>query len=305
MAANASIEEIKDFIGGKNLVILAHYYTTPEIQALADFVGDSFYLCQMAAKAKEETIVICGVNFMGESLKLLCPEKKVLLPEPEAKCPMAQMTTAEEISKARENYEDLAVVCYINSTIEIKALSDVCVTSANATKVVSKLPQKNIYFVPDQNLGRHVASQLPDKNFYFNQGHCYVHTEITKEKVLASKAKHPQAIILAHPECTQDVLEMADYIGSTSGIIHQATLLEDKEFIVCTEIGILYQLEKNNPGKKFFFVKPAPFCKDMKKITLDRVYQAIKQEKEEVILDPTMIERASQGINRMMELAKK
>lgn len=305
MGTNTKVEEITKLKESKDLVILAHYYTCPEVQSLADYVGDSFYLCQMAAKASEETILICGVGFMAESLKLLCPDKKVLLPEPDARCPMANMTTAEEIKKAREDYDDIAVVCYINSTLEIKSLSDVCVTSANARKVVNQLPQKNIYFVPDQNLGRYLAFQMPEKNFYFNKGYCYVHTEITKEGVLALKEKHPQAVVLAHPECTQEVLKMADYVGSTSGIIHHATVLENKEFIICTEMGILFELEKHTTDKKFYFVEPNPICKNMKKITLDKVYEAIKQEKEQVILDPLMIEKATLTLNRMMELANK
>ena len=302
---NTKTQEIAKLRESKNLVILSHYYTNPEIQSLADYVGDSFYLCQKAAKANEQIILICGVRFMGESLKLLCPTKKVLLPEPQARCPMAQMTTAEEIRKARETYDDLAVVCYINSTLEVKSLSDVCVTSANAERVVSQLREKNIYFVPDQNLGRYVASKLPEKQFHFCQGYCYVHTEMNIERVSALKKKHPKALVLAHPECSPAVLDMADYVGSSSGILHHATILEDDEFILCTEVGLLHELEKINANKKFYFVDPEPICQDMKKITLESVYEAIKQEKEEVILDPEMVESASNALNRMMELADK
>jgi len=302
---NAKTEEIAKLRESKNLVILSHYYTNPEIQSLADYVGDSFYLCQMAAKAKEQIILVCGVKFMGESLKLLCPEKKVLMPELDAKCPMAHMSTTEEIRKVRETYEDLAVVCYINSTLEVKSLSDVCVTSANAEKIIRQLTEKNIYFVPDQNIGRYVASKVPEKNFFFCNGYCYVHTEMNIERVLALKKKYPKALVLAHPECSQEVTNMADYVGSSSGIIHQATISEDGEFIICTEVGLLHELKKANPHKEFYFVDPRPICKDMKKITLESVCEAIKLEKEEIILDPEMIERANNALRRMMELADK
>lgn len=305
MEVNDKKKKINKLKESKKTLILAHYYTNPEIQSIADYVGDSFYLCQLATIAKEETIVVCGVQFMAESLKLLCPRKKVLLADVEAKCPMAHMTIAEEIKKARRAHDDLAVVCYINSTIEIKAHSDVCVTSANARKVVGQLTEKNIFFVPDQNLGRYIASQMPEKNFFFDNGFCYVHTGISREKVLTLKSKHPNAMILAHPECTEDVLKMADYVASTSGIINYAAGLEDKEFIICTEKGILYELEKNNSNNIFYFVEPDPICQDMKRITLDKVYTSMKNQKEEVILDPAKIEKASKAINRMMELANK
>lgn len=305
MEREIKTEEIIKLIKSKDIVLLAHYYTTPDIQALADYVGDSFYLCQIAAKAREKIILICGVKFMGESLKLLCPSKKVLLPEAEAKCPMANMTSAEEIRKARETHEDLAVVCYINSNLEVKSLSDVCVTSANAEKVVKQLPEKNIYFVPDQNLGNFIASKIPEKNFFFSQGYCYVHQEMSIERLTELKDKHPKAIVLAHPECSKPVLEVADYVGSTSGILQRATILDDNEFIICTEMGINFELEKNNSNKKFYFVDPAPICQDMKKISLESVYRAIKYEKEELILDPTMIEKATKSLDRMMELANK
>ncbi|NTU88982.1 MAG: quinolinate synthase NadA, partial [Actinobacteria bacterium] len=213
----------------KNAIILAHYYTIDEVQELADFVGDSYYLAKIASSLEAETIVLCGVSFMGESVKVLNPGKTVMIPEPEARCPMAYMVTSQEIERMRTTYDDLAVVCYINSTAEIKAHSDVCVTSSNALEIVKSLPQRTIFFVPDENLGSYIAEKIPEKDFVFNGGYCHVHTAITEELVQRAMERHPNAEILAHPECKPDVLALADYIGSTSGIIEHATRSECNE----------------------------------------------------------------------------
>lgn len=301
---NETAKQIKQLKEEKDVLILAHYYVDEEVQKIADCVGDSYYLSEMAVEAKEKVILFCGVSFMGESAKILNPEKLVLMPDPTADCPMAHMATAEKIRKVREEYDDLAVVCYINSTAEIKRHSDVCVTSSNAMKIVKSLPNKNILFVPDENLGRYIASKLPEKNFIFNDGYCYVHKEIKKEDVLRAKAKWPKAEVLAHPECTMEVLEEADYIGSTSGIIARAGESQADEFIICTETGVFYELTKNNPEKQFHPAKDKQICSDMKKITLEKVLQTLKSMDQPVEMDETARQEAQKPLNKMLELAK-
>ena len=247
------VEEIQKLKQEKNAVILAHYYVRPEIQDIADYIGDSFYLSKVAVGLKEQTIVFCGVSFMGESAKVLNPEKTVLMPDMHADCAMAHMADADTIQKMRDTYEDLAVVCYINSTAELKTHSDVCVTSANAVKIVKELPNKNIFFIPDRNLAHFVAEQVPEKNFVYNEGYCPIHEKMQVEEIKKAKAQHPNAEVLSHPECPKAVLEISDYVGSTSGIIDYAAKSENEEFIICTENGVRYKLEKDNPGKKFYF----------------------------------------------------
>ena len=201
----STVDKIEELKKQRNAVILAHYYVNDEVQAIADYVGDSFYLSKVAANLEAETILFCGVSFMGESAKILSPEKTVIMPDMQADCPMAHMADIEKIHEMRRTYEDLAVVCYINSTAELKTYSDVCVTSSNALKIVRALPNQHIYFIPDENLGRYVASQVPEKDFIFNDGFCHVHTSISAELVKKAKEAHPKAEILVHPECTGEV----------------------------------------------------------------------------------------------------
>ena len=214
------IEELKR---GKHAVILAHYYTLPEVQEVADFLGDSLALSVRAQSVDAEIILFAGVHFMAETAKVLCPEKKVLMPDASADCPMAHMVTKAEVDAAREAYEDLAVVCYINSTAEIKSWSDVSVTSANAVQIVRNLPNQNILFIPDQNLGRFIAAQVPEKNIILVNGYCPIHQNISPAEVQELKDAHPNAEVLVHPECPEAVTKLADYIGSTTGIIKHAT----------------------------------------------------------------------------------
>ena len=249
------VEEIQKLKQEKNAVILAHYYVRPEVQDIADYIGDSFYLSRVATELSESTIVFCGVSFMGESAKILNPDKTVLMPDPTADCPMAHMADVESIKKVREEYKDVAVVCYINSTAALKEYSDVCVTSANAVKIVKALPNKNIYFIPDRNLAHFVADQVPEKHFIYNEGFCIVHEYMEVEEIKEAKAAHPEAEVLSHPECPPAVLAMSDYIGSTTGIIKQAGITDAKEMIICTESGVLYELEKRYPDKKFYFTE--------------------------------------------------
>lgn len=299
------VNQIKKLKTEKDVLILAHYYVDEEVQKIADCVGDSYFLSEKAVEAKEKVILFCGVSFMGESAKILNPEKLVLMPDVEADCPMAHMATPEKIQKVKAQYEDLAVVCYINSTAEIKRHADVCVTSSNAMKIVRSLPNKNILFVPDENLGRYIASKLPEKNFIFNDGYCYVHKEITKEDVQKAKAKWPTAEILAHPECTMAVLEEADYIGSTSGIIKRAGESDAKEFIICTETGVFYELTKNNPDKIFHPAKEQQICSGMKKITLEKVLQTLESMDQPVEMDEAERLQAQKPLTKMLELASK
>lgn len=288
----------------KDAVILAHYYVEDDVQALADYVGDSYYLSKVAAELPNKTIVFCGVSFMGESAKILCPEKTIIMPDASAHCPMAYMADIEKIKKIRKQYDDLAVACYINSTAEIKANSDVCVTSSNALKIIKRLPQKNIYFIPDANLGRYIASLVPEKNFNFNDGYCHVHTGITKKDVEQAKKAHPEALVLAHPECTLDVLNIADYVGSTSGIISNATTGEAESYIICTESGILYELNKRNPNKNYYVIGNGHLCQDMKKITTDKVISSLENMSNQVELDETIRRKAVNALTKMLELAE-
>lgn len=298
------VEKIKKLKEEKNAVILAHYYVEPEVQEIADYIGDSFYLSKIAVGLKEKTIVFCGVSFMGESAKILNPEKTVLMPDITADCAMAHMADAETIQKMRDTYEDLAVVCYINSTAELKQHSDVCVTSANAVKIVKALPNKNIFFIPDKNLARYVAEQVPEKHFVFNKGFCPVHEKMQLEEVKKAKEAHPEAEVLTHPECPEAICRISDYLGSTSGIINYASKSEKKEFIICTENGVKFELEKENPNKSFYFTTTEPVCHDMKLVTLEKIAHVLETGENEVHVTEELREKSGKALERMLELAK-
>ena len=295
------IEQLKK---EKNAVIMAHYYVTDEVQDIADYIGDSYYLSETATKIDADTIVLCGVSFMGESAKILNPQKTVLLPDNSADCPMAHMATVERIAKVREQFDDVAVVCYVNSTAELKTCSDVCVTSANALKIVRALPNKNIFFIPDQNLAHYIADQLPEKHFIFNDGFCHVHHTITAEQIKAAKSARPNAEVLVHPECKPEVTALADYIGSTSGIIAYAKKSAASEFIVVTEMGVMHELQKQNPDKKFYVAGNMQICPNMKKITLDKIIAALESGAPYVDLNEDFMKKALAPMERMLELSK-
>lgn len=303
----ALVAELEDLKKRNDAVVLAHYYVAPEVQAAADYVGDSFYLAKLAVKLPQKTIVLAGVEFMGESVKLLNPSKTVLLPEPQADCPMAHMVQKMTVDAARARYgEDLAVACYVNSTVEIKSWSDVCVTSSNAVKIVSELPQKHVLFIPDRNLGRYVAEQVPDKHIILNDGCCPRHEAISLEELRDLKAAHPAAKVLAHPECTEEVLAEADYIGATSGIIGYAEKSDASEFIIVTVQGVLYDLERRCAGqnKRFYVTTTPPTCADMDRVTLEKVVSCLKTGAGEVELPPVdQAERAKLVLDRMLEYA--
>ncbi len=299
-------ERIERLKRERDAVVLAHYYVPAEVQAVADYVGDSFYLAKLAVSLPQQVIVLCGVEFMGESVKLLNPAKTVLLPDLRADCPMAHMVRRETVEAARAKYgDDLAIACYVNSTVEAKAWSDVCVTSSNAVRIVSELPQANVLFVPDRNLGRYVAEQVPGKNIILNDGCCPRHEEVSLEELEALKREHPGALVLAHPECTAEVLELADYIGATSGIIECAERSDAEEFIIVTVRGVLHELERRcaGSGKRFLFTPTPPRCADMELVTLEKVVSCLEELSGEVSVDAEAAPAAKRALDRMLEYA--
>lgn len=297
-------EEIRRLKKDNDVVILAHYYVDGEVQALADLVGDSYFLAKKATEVTEKNILFCGVSFMGESAKILNPDKRVIMADDTADCPMAHMLDLDRIAEVRREYPDVAVVCYVNSTAEIKAHADVCVTSSNALRVVQALPNQDIFFVPDEHLGRYIAAKLPEKHFIFNDGFCHVHTGIDPEALEAVKEQHPHALVLTHPECTEEVLALSDFIGSTSEILDFAEQSEAKEFVICTEMGVFYELELQNPDKKFYSVGQHTMCPNMKKITVEKVLQSLRTLEPEVRMEEDLRIRANAPLSRMLELAK-
>lgn len=298
------LELIESLKKEKNAVILAHYYVDEDVQKCADYIGDSYYLAKAAKNTSAERIVFAGVEFMGESAKLLNPEKKVYMPEPEADCPMAHMADEEEIRKLRSRYDDLAVVCYINSTAKLKALSDVCVTSANALKIVKALPNKNIFFIPDRNLGNYIKEQIPEKNIILNDGHCPRHVIITAEVVKEAKQKHPDAKFAVHPECLKEVVDEADFVGSTSAIIDYVAASDAEEFIIGTVDGVFAKIKELAPEKKLYTVIENQVCSNMKKVTLDKIIKVLQDDVNEVSVDAELAKAALKPLERMLELAK-
>ena len=296
-------EEIALWKEKREAVILAHYYCPAETQALADFVGDSFYLAKVAKKTDAKVIVFCGVGFMGESAKILNPEKTVVMPDRGADCAMAHMVKEGEIARMREKYPDLAVVCYINSTAHLKAQSDVCVTSSNALRIVKALPTKNIFFIPDKNLGRFVAAKIPEKNVILNDGFCPIHAEIRAEEVARLKAAHPHALVLTHPECEESVTALSDYLGSTQEIIAYAKGSEAEEFIICTEDGVEFALDEIG-GKRFYFPEPRPRCMDMKLSTPEGVLRALKTLEDPITVTEEERLSALRPLEKMLEMCQ-
>ncbi|NPB08290.1 MAG: quinolinate synthase NadA [Aquificae bacterium] len=301
-------EEVRRLAREKNAVILAHYYQRPEVQDIADFVGDSLELARKAAQTDADIIVFCGVRFMCETAKIVNPTKKVLHPNPESGCPMADMITAEQVRKLREEHPDAEFVAYINTTAEVKAEVDICVTSANAPKIIRKLEAKKIVFLPDQALGQWVAKQVPEKEFVIWKGFCPPHFEFTYRELLKLKEKYPDAKVAVHPECHPKVIDLADFVGSTSQIIRYATSVEAKRVIIITEVGLKYTLEKINPEKEYIFPQSMNYCGTvycctMKGITLPKVYETLKNEINEVILPEDIMERARRPIERMLAMS--
>jgi quinolinate synthase len=300
--------EIEKLKKQKNAVILAHYYQDGDIQDIADYIGDSLGLSQQAAKTDADIIVFAGVHFMAETAKILSPGKKVLLPDVKAGCSLADSCPPHLFKKFKENYPDHLVITYVNCTAELKALSDIVCTSSNAVQIVESLPaDQKIIFGPDKNLGAYVAKKT-GRNLVLWNGACMVHEIFSREKMTKLKERYPNAKILAHPECEEVILKMADYIGSTTGILKYATKSLGKEFIVATESGILHQMQKDNPDKLFI---PAPpnnncacnDCPHMKRNTLEKLYLCLKNEMPEVTVPGHIIEKAVKPIERMLEIS--
>jgi len=288
----------------KNAVILSHYYQIDDIQEIADIRGDSLALAIEATKLDADIIVFCGVKFMAETAKVLCPNKKVLIPEIESVCPLADMATKDEVLRKKEELENPVVVSYVNTNVDVKTVSDICCTSANAVNVVRSLKEKRILFVPDRNLGEYVKEQVPDKEIILWDGYCPVHEEYSKEELKKLKKEHPKAKIAVHPESPKAIRNMADFIGSTSGIIKYVNKTEANEFIIGTEEGILYELRLNNPNKQFYIIGSSSVCTNMKKITLESLYRALKEEIYEIQLDNRTIELAKKPIERMISIKR-
>lgn len=288
----------------KDICILAHSYQSEDILEIADFSGDSYALSVKASKVPNKTLIMCGVRFMAETAKLLSPDKTVYLANPDAGCPMAEQFSKEYIQHLREDeYKDHAVVAYINTTTELKTVCDVCVTSSSAVKIVKKIPEKDILFIPDCNLGSYVAEQCPEKNIKLLNGGCPVHAAITKEEAESAKRMHPDALLLIHPECKKEVTALADFAGSTADIMNFAKNSDAKEFIIGTENSIVQHLQIMCPDKKFYAMSKALICNDMKLTTIMDVYNTvIGNGGEEIILSDDTIQKAVNCINKMIEL---
>jgi quinolinate synthase len=295
-------EKIRHLKTQKKAIILAHIYQRPEIQDIADYLGDSLGLAQQAATTKAEIIVFCGVDFMAETAKILAPQKKVLVPNPQATCPLARMITSAQLQAVKEQYPAAAVVCYVNTNAEIKAASTICCTSRNAVQIVRALPEQQIIFVPDKSLGAYVAAQLPEKQFIFWPGYCPTHHRILATQLIAQKKLHPQAKITAHPECTTDVLALADFIGSTGGIQAYVAKTPAQEFIIATELGTIYRLQQDNPTKTFYHPTALGSCPNMKKNTLVNLARALETEAQEVQVDEKIACQAKKAIVNMLKI---
>ena len=293
------IEELKERI---NAVILVHNYQPPEIQDIADFTGDSLELSRKAATTDRDVIIFCGVDFMAETAKVLSPGKKVILPEKGATCPMANMVTAGDLKNFKKNYPGVPVVTYVNTTADVKAESDICCTSGNAVKVVSSIKENNVIFIPDRNLGHYVSTKV-DKNIILMPGFCYVHDSINADEVKKTLAMYPEAVFMAHPECSRDVLALADYGASTGGMFEVVKNDSSKVFLVGTEQGMIYPLKKQFPDREFIPVRKNIICNDMKKITIDKVIKSMQNLSPEINISKEIIGKASIALNRMLEVS--
>lgn len=268
-------QEIRRLKQEKDVCILAHAYQTHDILEVADYTGDSFGLSQQAAKARQKTVLMCGVRFMAETVKILSPEKTVLLSHPDAGCPMAEQMDLDQLAALKAQHPDSAVVAYINTTSALKTQCDVCVTSSSALRIIRAMPQKEILFLPDCNLGQWVAQQVPEKTFHFFQGGCPVHSQITAQEVAEAKAAHPEALLLVHPECRKEVTDLADYAGSTTGIMAYAKESDHKTFLIGTETSIVQHLQYDCPDKTFYPLSKGCICQNMRLTTLMDVYRCL------------------------------
>jgi quinolinate synthase len=296
------LKDIRRLKKKRNAVILVHNYQPPEIHQIADYTGDSLGLSIEAAETSAEAIIFCGVDFMAETAKVLSPNKKVILPASDATCPMAEMITAPELIKLKKEYPGVPVVTYVNSTAEVKAESDICCTSANAVKVVKSLNVPKIIFTPDRNLASYVEKETGIEIIKWN-GFCPVHERITRQIVMAIQERYPDAVFMAHPECRPEVIELADYTVSTGGMADVVARSSKKTFIVGTEMGMIYPLSKEFPGKEFISAGRRPVCKNMKKNTLSKVRSALENMGPEIEQDPEVSARARLAVQKMLEVS--
>ena len=296
------IKQIEKLKADRGAVILAHNYQPGEIQDLADFTGDSLGLSIQASKTDADVIVFCGVRFMAETAAILSPEKTVLLPEKSAGCPMADMINAEQLRQLKKENPNALVVCYVNSTAEVKAESDYCCTSANAVEIVNSLPEdKPIIFVPDQHLGQFVAERTGRKLVLW-PGYCTTHVLITADDIKAARAKYPDAIVMAHPECSEPVKEASDELLSTGQMLKFAAKNKAKRFIIATEMGIIHTLKKQNPETEFFPASERAICPNMKKITLDKIIDSLQEMQYKITVPETISIKAKKALDRMVEI---
>ncbi len=302
MTMRAMQSEILRLKKERGVLVLAHSYERREVVEIADVTGDSYRLACAAKNAKEREVLVCGVRFMAETVKILSPEKRVILSEKNAGCPMAEQLSAEELAKLKEIYPHAAVAAYVNTTARLKALADVCVTSSSAVKVLSRLDAKEILFVPDSHLGRYCRKRLPDKIFYFYEGGCPVHLQARKSDVERMKAEYPEALLLAHPECRDEIVDAADYVGSTSGIMDFVKTSDATEFIIGTENTIAEHLRFEYPEKKFIPLSEELVCADMRLTTLKSVLNCLSSGGEEITLDEPLRLAAKRSLDKMIEL---
>lgn len=284
----------------RQAVIIAHNYERPEIQQLADILGDSLELSRAVTKVDAKVVVFCGVHFMAETASILNPKKKILLPVKEAGCPMADMITLKKLRALKKANPGIPVVCYVNSSAQVKAESDVCCTSSNAVEIVASLPDKNIIFVPDKNLGSYIQSKLPEKHIILWEGFCPTHMRISEEEIIDCKKKYPNAKFMAHPECPQKLLQHADYIGSTSGMLKYVKEVKAREIIVGTEIGMIYRLKRENPKKIFYSPSDHFICADMKLTTLGWVLHSLENMVYEVKVSEAVRRKARKSLDKML-----
>lgn len=296
------IRQIRRLKREKAALILAHNYQVPEVQDAADFVGDSLELARAAAGAKDcRMIVFCGVRFMAETAKILSPDKKVLLPVPDAGCPLADMADAGEVAARKRELPGAWVVSYVNTTAEVKALTDVCCTSSNAAAVVRNVPADTVLFLPDRNLCWYVRQRVPTKNIVCWDGYCYVHRQFSAADIEKVRRTLPEAEILVHPECDPEVQEQADGIYSTSGMLRRAAESPARQFVIGTEEGLLHRLKKLNPGKEFYSLGTARMCPNMKRTKLENLASSLSEETAEIFLPPELMDRARAALERMLE----
>lgn len=299
---NEIIEKIQKLKKEKNAIVLAHTYQNVEIDEVADITGDSLYLSQQAAKTDADIIVFAGVYFMAETAKILSPNKKVLLPRMESGCLMADMINLKQIREFKAQHPDIPVVCYVNSTAEVKSESDICCTSANAIKVVKSLNASKVLFVPDTYLGTYVSSQLDEVEVITYPGYCPTHLRIRPDDVLEMKKQYPDAEVLVHPECHQEVVKLADFVGSTTGIMKRAKESSAKTFIIVTELGVVERLERDFKDKKFVLVSPKAVCSNMKWHHLEDILNALEHEQFEINVDEELAKKAYAPIERMVNI---